>query len=163
MVPLSGLDICQYNILLLGAVGAGKSSFINTLSTVFTGKVEPIAQFRQSVSSVTTKLKKYDLRSANDDTLKLRIFDIRGFESKRENDKELELLIDGRIPENYQFPDTVNPDDIKERPNPTFNDKIHLICFVEGNSDYEKLSTDLKERLLRINQVICNTGYMLHE
>ncbi|XP_060598705.1 uncharacterized protein LOC132752401 [Ruditapes philippinarum] len=53
MKPLPGLDIDQYNVLLLGAVGAGKSSFINTLSALVTRKIEPIAPSRQSASSVT--------------------------------------------------------------------------------------------------------------
>ncbi|XP_060585493.1 uncharacterized protein LOC132741357 [Ruditapes philippinarum] len=102
MVPLSGLDIDQYNVLLVGSVGAGKSSFINTLSALITGKTIPIAQSRNSSSCVTNQIKKYDLRSANGDTMKIRFVDIRGFECGRETDKELELLIDGQLPENYQ-------------------------------------------------------------
>jgi predicted GTPase len=56
MKPLPGLDIDQYNVLVLGAVGAGKSSFINTLSVLVTGKIEPIAPSRQFASSVTNKV-----------------------------------------------------------------------------------------------------------
>jgi predicted GTPase len=56
MEPLHGLNIKQYNILLVGLIGAGKSSFINTLSTVFTGKFEHIAQTRDLPTSVTTQV-----------------------------------------------------------------------------------------------------------
>ena len=56
METLPGLNIDQYNILLLGAIGAGKSSFINTVSTVFTGDVVPIAPARQAEVSVTSKV-----------------------------------------------------------------------------------------------------------
>jgi predicted GTPase len=56
MEPLHGLNIKQYNILLVGLIGAGKSSFINTLSTVFTGKFEHIAHSRDEAKSVTSKV-----------------------------------------------------------------------------------------------------------
>lgn len=159
MMPLPGLGIDHYNMMLLGAVGAGKSSFINTVSTVFTGKIETIAQCRQSASSVTNKVQTYDLQSENGETIKIRIFDIRGFESERENEKELKLLLDGRLPDNYQFPDKLEPDDIiYERLNPTLNDKIHSICFVEGNSVFDKYTDAHKERINAIKRMIDTTG-----
>jgi predicted GTPase len=56
MKPLHGLNIKQYNILLVGPTGAGKSSFINTLSTVFTGKFEEIAPARDGPIYITSKV-----------------------------------------------------------------------------------------------------------
>ena len=61
METLPGLDIDRYNILLLGTIGAGKSSFINTVSTVFTGDVVPIAPARQAEDSVTSNVCKAEV------------------------------------------------------------------------------------------------------
>jgi predicted GTPase len=56
MEPLAGLNIKQYNILLIGMIGAGKSSFFNTLSSVFSKKVIPHAPARDSATSVTNEV-----------------------------------------------------------------------------------------------------------
>jgi predicted GTPase len=71
---LPSLDIDHYNILLLGAVGVGKSSFINTLSTVLTGQCTPIAQSRQASSSVTNKVFKLTLTKIHNKHARLSYF-----------------------------------------------------------------------------------------
>ena len=59
MEPLAGLGLKTYNILLVGVIGAGKSSLINTLATVFKGKVKYHAPARDAPTSVTNKVRPF--------------------------------------------------------------------------------------------------------
>ena len=54
--PLDGLDVDCVNILLIGQVGNGKSSFINTINSVFRGYVNPKAVTGNADHSLTTKV-----------------------------------------------------------------------------------------------------------
>jgi predicted GTPase len=61
MEPLPGLDINTYNILLVGLIGSGKSSFYNTLATVFMGAVKSHAPARDAPKSVTNQVECFPL------------------------------------------------------------------------------------------------------
>ncbi|XP_053404039.1 uncharacterized protein LOC128558512 [Mercenaria mercenaria] len=63
--PVPGLGITKYNILLLGAIGSGKSSFYNTLATVFAGSVKSHAPVRSAQTSVTNEIYAYQLKSTS--------------------------------------------------------------------------------------------------
>jgi septin family protein len=57
MEPLPGLGIKTYNILLVGVIGSGKSSFYNTLATVFMSAVKSHAPARDAPTSVTNEVR----------------------------------------------------------------------------------------------------------
>ncbi|XP_053392239.1 uncharacterized protein LOC128554932 [Mercenaria mercenaria] len=156
MEPRPELNIKQYNILLIGVIGSGKSSFINTLSTVFSRKVAQVAPARQSETSVTSKVKAYVLKSEKGEPLNIRIFDVRGFEDERGYDDELELLLDGKLPIGYEFQDNPELNTIPEKKEtkPMLDDKIHIVCFVHGNQNFETLTTQLNERFNSIKKTI---------
>ncbi|XP_060589019.1 interferon-induced protein 44-like [Ruditapes philippinarum] len=161
MKPLHGLNIKQYNILLVGPTGAGKSSFINTLSTVFTGKFEKIAPARDGSIYITSKVRPYPIITENKEKLNLRIYDIRGFEEGRGYGKELELLLDGRLPQNYQFPDEVGSNVIDEVKDPSLNEKIHLVCMVEAESCFDSYTPKILEHIEDIKKTISTKGLPL--
>ncbi|XP_045216545.2 uncharacterized protein LOC123566471 [Mercenaria mercenaria] len=158
IVPLPVLDIKRYTILLVGVIGSGKSSFVNTLSTVFTGKVAHIAPARNCSESVTSRVKPYVLKSENGDSLNIRIVDIRGFEDERGYENELDLLLDGKLPAGYQFPD--NPEHVPEitETATTLDDEMHLVCFVNGNPNFETFTGDLHKRFGDIIKTISRKG-----
>ncbi|XP_053403957.1 interferon-induced protein 44-like [Mercenaria mercenaria] len=153
-----GLNVKQYNILLVGVIGSGKSSFYNTLATIFSGKVTHPAVTRASPTSVTNKVENYDLKSENGTKLKIRITDIRGFEDKRGLTGELECLLNGKLPTDYQF--TAKPGAFENdlRTNVTLNDEIHLVCFVSGNTNFDALPITLREHIDAIKEIINNKG-----
>ena len=52
--PVEGLEDQFVNILLLGQVGSGKSSFFNTVNSVFRGRVTSKARSGGAETSLTT-------------------------------------------------------------------------------------------------------------
>jgi len=59
----------EFRILLMGPVAVGKSSFINTISSVMSGRIRQLAITGTSTRGITSKVgvveakKKYKLRS----------------------------------------------------------------------------------------------------
>jgi predicted GTPase len=53
---ITEIDLHQYNILLVGTIGAGKSSFCNTLASAFANEVKEITVAAAEQCSVTQKV-----------------------------------------------------------------------------------------------------------
>ncbi|XP_045176834.2 uncharacterized protein LOC123537242 [Mercenaria mercenaria] len=153
-----GLNVEQYNILLVGVIGSGKSSFYNTLASVFSGTVIHPAVARAEQTSVTNKVEHYDLKSGNGTKLKIRITDIRGFEDVRGLDGELRHLLSGELSADYKFKDKAGPSKSDLRTNATLNDEIHLVCFVSGNTNFDTLTSTLHSHIKAIKEIINDKG-----
>ncbi|KAL0054474.1 hypothetical protein WJX82_009395 [Trebouxia sp. C0006] len=54
-----GLGVKTINILLCGGVGAGKSSIVSTVDSLFQGRISRRAPHGQGTGSLTRKLRKY--------------------------------------------------------------------------------------------------------
>ncbi|XP_053388638.1 uncharacterized protein LOC128551748, partial [Mercenaria mercenaria] len=100
--PIPGLGIKKYNMLLIGTIGVGKSSFYNTLATVFADRVKTHAPARESVASVTNEVKAYTIATERGEELCVRIIDIRGFQSQRGYEHELALILNGQLRIGYK-------------------------------------------------------------
>ncbi|XP_052812403.1 interferon-induced protein 44-like [Mya arenaria] len=91
-------------ILLLGPVGSGKSGFVNTVQSGFSGRLRQIAQVGNSEHSITTQYKPYRLRSRSGGHPNIRLCDIPGMMRRLGLDiTELGFLLNGNIPEQYTF------------------------------------------------------------
>ena len=55
--PLPFVGLQHYNILLIGLIGAGKSSVFNTVASVFANEVKVIASTADGLYSVTNKVR----------------------------------------------------------------------------------------------------------
>lgn len=108
------------NILLVGSFGAGKSSFINTAITALTGKFDSYADVGSGSKHNTTRVHRIsceDYWNPTDETekeLNLPTFiDVIGFDDKLStnqeeclaNNKLLNLIINGKLPENCDLLD----------------------------------------------------------
>jgi predicted GTPase len=58
--PPSSINTDTANILVLGPVGAGKSSFFNTIASVIRGSISDEAVCGSAEQSITSKVKLYD-------------------------------------------------------------------------------------------------------
>lgn len=108
------------NVLLLGSLGTGKSSFINTVITALTGRYKPYADIGCGSKHNTTRLHKisckeyWDHENEEDKALNLPNFiDIIGLDVQLSNPKEedtvnsqiMNLIINGKLQENYDLLD----------------------------------------------------------
>lgn len=148
----------EARILLLGPVGAGKSSFFNTIASVFRGHVSAQACCGCAKQSITTKYRMYRLQgSAGRTPLHFRLCDTPGLEEARGIDKqELNYLLNGNIPDGYTFnPNTPISSDVSGfLPSPTLNDKIHCVCFVIDGSKVKDMSEKIIEKIKALQMTV---------
>lgn len=149
--PTHGLGIKWANILFLGPVGAGKSSFFNTISAVFRSHTSTQAICGNAEQSITSKYHIYRVRgSALSKPMKFRLCDTRGLEENQGIDAtELSYLLEGNVPNGYQFnPSTpISPDMPGFIAKPTLNEKIHCVCFIIDGSTATVMSEKLIEKI----------------
>lgn len=135
---------CQnINVLVIGNLGSGKSSLVNTFLTSLrnTSQIANIATtYQANFESTTCKLHEVILQN-NPGTKQLRVYDCRGIgptDGVREND--LIRVIEGNVMRNYEFHefDDIDENDEYYRRNPTISDKMHCILFVAKADDIEK-------------------------
>ncbi|XP_069125153.1 interferon-induced protein 44-like isoform X2 [Argopecten irradians] len=158
--PLSGLDLQQARILLVGQVGAGKSSYFNTINSIFRGHVSAQANAGSAEHSLTTAYRIYQVRDGYaGKPLNFRLCDTRGLEEDRGlDDRDVDYLLDGQMPDRYKFNPSVSlsPDAICYVKHPKLSDKIHCVVFVLDGSTVDVLSEKVLERIksmqIRMNQ-----------
>ncbi|XP_053373688.1 interferon-induced protein 44-like isoform X5 [Mercenaria mercenaria] len=101
--PLPDLNFSEAKIAMTGPVGAGKSSFYNTIDTIFRGRITQRACSGSAERSTTTGYIPYSVTAQSGDTLKFVLFDTPGLEdSTGLDEKECSRLLDGNIPNFYQ-------------------------------------------------------------
>lgn len=158
--PPHGIEVKSSRVLFLGAVGAGKSSFFNTIASVFRGHVTGQAVCGSAEQSITSKFRIYRVRGSSlIQPLKFRLCDTRGIEENQGIDgTELNYLLEGNVPDGYQFnPSTpISPDIPGFISTPTLNEKIHCVCFVVDGSTAavlpEKMLDKIKALQMKVRQ-----------
>lgn len=141
--PLSQVGVSHARILLLGPTNVGKSSFFNTINSIFRNHVTAQAPVGSPLdeASITTRLRAYQIRNGREGkVLNFKIVDTMGIEEDRKqgfDPTELSYILDGHIPENHQFDSKGN---ISQEMSgfiklPKLNDKIHCCVIVlDANS-----------------------------
>ncbi|XP_053387742.1 interferon-induced protein 44-like [Mercenaria mercenaria] len=125
-------NISNIRILLLGSVGAGKSSFLNTVASIDRGRISQITIAGGADGSLTFALKEYwpQYKLKN-----FRILDTMGVEDNVQgglNLNDVLYLVKGHIPPDYKFNPATQIDERSPefRPEPKDNEKIHCVVFV---------------------------------
>ncbi|XP_066297779.1 interferon-induced protein 44-like [Branchiostoma lanceolatum] len=109
--PRPCLSVSQVNVLLVGQVGSGKSSFFNTINSIYKGRVSSQAMAGSQPHSLTTRYRTYEVRGErNGETLCFRLCDTMGLEDANTglDLDDLPYLLDGNVPDRYQFNAAVN-------------------------------------------------------
>ncbi|KAA8577597.1 hypothetical protein FQN60_007331, partial [Etheostoma spectabile] len=136
-------DIKQIRILLYGPVGAGKSSFINSVSSVVRGRMTTPALASATTSDksftkkyVTHKIKKGRGQSK---TYYPYVFnDVMGLEKgDGVRAEDIKLALRGHVKEGYKFnpASALSEGDPGYNPCPSPEDKVHvLVCVLSANA-----------------------------
>ncbi|XP_078341057.1 interferon-induced protein 44-like [Crassostrea virginica] len=139
------------NILLIGQIGAGKSSFFNSVSSIFRGKITSKACTGSFEHSLTTVFRKYAITEhKSGETLKLRLCDTRGLEEDSSVDpQDIVYILDGHVPDRYQFNPTsaMTPDSLGFIQNPKLGDVIHCVAFVVDGSTVDVMSQKILKQI----------------
>eukprot|EP00105_Crassostrea_gigas_P030109 XP_011452310.1 PREDICTED: interferon-induced protein 44-like [Crassostrea gigas] len=148
------------NILLIGQIGAGKSSFFNSVNSTFRGKIANKARCGSFEHSLTTVYRKYSVKDHNSgQTLKIRLCDTRGLEEDFNIDpQEISHILDGNVPDRYQFNPSApfTTETFGFIRNPRLGDRIHCVAFVVDGSTIdvipEKILKQLKAMQSQMNK-----------
>ncbi|XP_048053899.1 uncharacterized protein LOC125272808 [Megalobrama amblycephala] len=166
---LSNPDVKHIRILVAGQIGAGKSSFINSVSSAFQGEIvcEALSDTSQSAAShsFTQRLKICRIRSGDAD-LPFEICDVIGLDPDKLSGcqtDEIVKTIYGHVREGYKFSENPNPNkDEHYQKKPSLSDQAFCLVYVIAadtiglirNSDNKILHDKLKA----IRQEISDNG-----
>lgn len=160
--PLEEMKISEVNILLIGQVGAGKSSFLNTINSIFKGGISSRACTGSAENSLTKRFEKFRVRDpATKKYLRFRICDTRGVEEGLSvKSEDLGFILDGNLPNHYTFnpvekASTKTPGFVKE---PSVSDRMHVVVFVLDGSTLDVLSEGVVTKLKEIKNLVVDRG-----
>jgi hypothetical protein len=126
-----GLGVKTINILLCGGVGAGKSSIVSTVDSLFQGRISRRAPHGQGTGSLTCKLRKY--KFTDPDTKKpvhWQLWDSMGRGSNEYKKGELGFILDGNLPNGCKLDDKISMKTAGFNKQPSVEDEVHCVCLV---------------------------------
>ncbi|XP_069380551.1 interferon-induced protein 44-like isoform X2 [Paralichthys olivaceus] len=149
-------QVKHLRILLHGPVGAGKSSFINSVDSVLKGRPAGGA-LTDAVSgkSFTKKYKTFKFSRGPESTYSFVFNDIMGFEERSDCGvpvEDVKLALRGHVEEGYRF----NPErglmegDIGYNSHPTVEDKVHVLVCVVPVSSVSLLSDKIVKKMREV-------------
>ncbi|XP_061594815.1 uncharacterized protein LOC133458672 isoform X3 [Cololabis saira] len=153
-------SVSQARVLLIGPVGAGKSSFFNSVNSVFRGHVTNRAISGYSTSSLTTQFRSYSVKAGRGgNPLPVILCDTMGLEESKGaglHIDDVSNILKGHLPDYYQF----NPSDPLHsevhgyRKSPDHKDKIHCVVYVIDASKISIMTPQLEEKVDAIRKKI---------
>ncbi|KAK6183188.1 hypothetical protein SNE40_010715 [Patella caerulea] len=158
--PVKDTGVKQSRILLVGSVGAGKSSYFNTINSIFKGHVACQANTGSSEHSLTTKYRCHQLRN-NSTYLNFRLCDTRGMEDTQGIDPcDWTAILDGHVPDRYTFEpcSPITPDSPGYIKTPTVNDKIHCVAFVIDSSSVDVMNESILSKFNLVQKLANERG-----
>uniref|UniRef100_A0A8C2C2T3 Interferon-induced protein 44-like n=1 Tax=Cyprinus carpio TaxID=7962 RepID=A0A8C2C2T3_CYPCA len=159
--------VTEARVLLVGPVGAGKSSFISSVQSVFSGRVINRAMVGSSSStSFTKKLRTYNIRGAGENANEptaLVLCDVMGVGEGESTGLTLHdalSVIKGHAPEGHQFSpeQPIGADTVGFVRKPSTNYKVHCVVFVIDGSKVGSYAKSLGVTFQQLREHISNLG-----
>uniref|UniRef100_A0A674JCC1 TLDc domain-containing protein n=1 Tax=Terrapene triunguis TaxID=2587831 RepID=A0A674JCC1_9SAUR len=152
-------SVPQIRILVLGPIGAGKSSFFNSVNSVFRGYVTSQAIAGSDNTSVTTQYRTYPVKDGRDGKpLPIIFCDTMGIEEKSGTGLEIDEvsnIIKGHVPDRYQV-------GFLQFYTPSLKDQIHCVAFVIDGCKIEILPEKLEEKLKQLRRKVNQFGMLYY-
>ncbi|XP_029986584.1 interferon-induced protein 44-like, partial [Sphaeramia orbicularis] len=147
----------QLRVLIYGPVGAGKSSFINSVITAIRGQSYIKAAANSAgtdTKSFTVEYKAHKIKKQGGH-LPIVFSDIMGLEDGEDigvRAEDIQLAMEGHVKEGYKFHPgaTLSKKDQYYNPSPTLDDQVHvLVCLLNVNSPNISPSVIKKMKAIR--------------
>ncbi|XP_052788758.1 interferon-induced protein 44-like [Mya arenaria] len=157
--PCPELELKDYRVLLVGPVGAGKSSFVNTVYSAFKGRIVQRAACGEQGHSFTKCYQTFPVPTKKNGSLHIRLCDTRGLEPDLGiNIKEFDYLIKSYVSYLYSciafiFYSQLNFSFMRSLPSllfskkPSLADKVHCVVFVIDASTLDTLTSAVVNKM----------------
>uniref|UniRef100_W5KKM9 G domain-containing protein n=1 Tax=Astyanax mexicanus TaxID=7994 RepID=W5KKM9_ASTMX len=155
---ISSEGVEEFRFLLQGPAGAGKSSIINTIKTVFEGHhyINCLTASALTGDSFTTKFEKFTIGQ-------FAFYDMMGLEQgeyKGVHPDDIISAVKGHVPEDYIFKpnapiDKFNTEYINE---PTLNSQIHCLVSVIPADKITMIEDDVIDKMKNIRKAASEIG-----
>ncbi|KAM4549129.1 interferon-induced protein 44-like [Odontesthes bonariensis] len=153
-------SVSQARVLLIGPVGAGKSTFFNSINSVFRGHVTSQAISGSSTTSLTTQFRTYSLKAGREGKpLPIILCDTMGLEEGKGAGLDIDdisSILEGHLPNCYQFnPSAPLHSEVHGyRKSPGLRDKIHCVAYVIDACKISIMPAKLEEKLDAIRRKV---------
>ncbi|XP_066548360.1 interferon-induced protein 44-like [Amia ocellicauda] len=156
-----GEEWSEFRILMLGQISAGKSSFLNTVGSIFQDRLSSRAVVREGSNSVTKKFTAYNLRDKKTGSyLPFTLCDVMGMEEVDEQGIHPEDIISaakGLMKDGYEF-NPVSP--LKPDPSnrPPVTDQAHCIIYIVAADQLSLLKPNIMDKVKRVRNKLSDLG-----
>ncbi|KAK3610856.1 hypothetical protein CHS0354_039127 [Potamilus streckersoni] len=160
--PPDALKLPETRILMVGPVGAGKSSFFNTLNSIFKGRITQRGYTGSAEHSLTTVYRQYKILSrTTKKSMRFRLCDTRGMEETEGLGLiEFNYLLEGNVPDWYKF-DGASPL-CTETPGfihiPRIKDKVHCVMFIFDCSTVDVIPKNILDKIKDMQKRLIQRG-----
>ncbi|XP_004431640.1 PREDICTED: interferon-induced protein 44 [Ceratotherium simum simum] len=156
----------QIRILLLGPIGAGKSSFSNSVKSVFQGRVMHQALVGSDTTGISEKYRTYSVKDKQDgNSLPFILCDSMGLGEEEEGlcMDDIPYILKGHISDRYQFNPMkpITSGHCNYIDSPLLKDRIHCVAFVFDANSIEHLSHEMVSTIRRVRRKLIKYG-MVH-
>ncbi|XP_045403641.1 interferon-induced protein 44-like isoform X1 [Lemur catta] len=156
--------VSKVHILLLGPVGSGKSSFFNSVKSVFHGRMTRQALVGSDITSITEQYRTYSVKDGiGGKSLPFMLCDSMGLD---ETEKiglcmdDIPHILKGCMPDRYQFNPhkPITPQHSAFITSPSLKDRIHCVAYVLDINSINSLSSKMVAKFKQVHKEVLNCG-----
>uniref|UniRef100_A0A673JQQ0 Interferon-induced protein 44-like n=1 Tax=Sinocyclocheilus rhinocerous TaxID=307959 RepID=A0A673JQQ0_9TELE len=157
-------SVSRFRILMIGPVGAGKSSFFNSINSIFMGRMTSKAISGSAGTSLTTQFRTYPVKDGREGKpLPFVLCDTMGLEEQSGAGLDIEDIsstLQGHVPDRYKFNpiSPFQPDEQKASRPASLQEKIHCVVYVIDATKISLMSDKLQEKLASIRRKVNSLG-----
>ncbi|KAL0977774.1 hypothetical protein UPYG_G00161030 [Umbra pygmaea] len=162
---LFDLEVGHLRCLLLGPIGAGKSSFINSVNNIFQGRIAHSALAATFTSHGTsfTKIYKTHYIKNDEEILPFTFNDVMGLEEGQLDGIHPDDLVNalkGHVPEGYEFKPSwaLHDKHMEYILNPKLKDKVHCLVNVISADKVSLMSEEVQKKMYKIREKASELG-----
>uniref|UniRef100_A0A672P0M1 Interferon-induced protein 44-like n=1 Tax=Sinocyclocheilus grahami TaxID=75366 RepID=A0A672P0M1_SINGR len=157
-------SVSRVRILMIGPVGAGKSSFFNSINSIFMSRITSKAMSGSAGTSLTTQFRTYPVKDGREGKpLPFVLCDTMGLEEQSGAGLDIEdisSILQGHVPDRYKFNPMApfQPDEQKASRPASLQEKIHCVVYVIDSTRISLMSDKLQEKLASIRRKVNSLG-----